>query len=165
MILSLPGVSASEERQIDDTLNWIHGKHTIALGGQMRWTEFNIFQLPAQEGVFNFSGQFTENPSTGDGGNTMADMLLGLPIFATYDTLVKIRNRQRVPALFIQDDYKVSKTLTLNLGLRYDYFSPIVSSNNEQANFDYQTGQLIVAGQDGTRAVSLSLIIRTFHHE
>ena len=144
-----PGVSASEERQIDDTLNWIHGKHTIALGGQMRWTEFNIFQLPAQEGVFNFSGQFTENPSTGDGGNTMADMLLGLPIFATYDTLVKIRNRQRVPALFIQDDYKVSKTLTLNLGLRYDYFSPIVSSNNEQANFDYQTGQLIVAGQDG----------------
>jgi hypothetical protein len=144
-----PTISGTEERQIDDTLNWIRGKHTIALGGQMRWSEFNIFQLPAQNGVFNFSGQFTQDPSSGDGGNALADMLLGLPIFATYDTVVKIRNRQHVPAVFIQDDYKVSKTLTLNLGLRYDYFSPIVSANDEQSNFDYQTGQLIVAGQNG----------------
>jgi len=144
-----PTIDASEERQITDVVNIVHGKQSIAVGGEIRWSEFNIFQEPAPSGAFSFSGQFTQNPLDGSGGNSIADMLLGLPITSTIDTFVKVRNRQHVPSGFLQDDYRITRTLTLNLGVRYDYFSPVVSANDEQSNFDYDTGQLIVANVDG----------------
>jgi hypothetical protein len=133
-------ILSSEERQITDVINLIRGKHTIAVGGEVRWSQYNIFQVPAPNGSFSFSGQFTQDPSTQDGGNGLADELLGLPLQSDIDTQVLVRNRQYVLYGYMQDDYKVSSSLTLNLGVRYDYFSPTVSTNNQQSNFDYQTG-------------------------
>jgi len=144
-----PTILSSEERQITDVLNLVRGKHTIAVGGEIRWSQFNIFQVPAPNGSFSFTGQFTQNPNDGDGGQPLADELLGLPVSSTITTLMKLHNRQYTPSLFIQDDFKVSDRLTLNLGARYDYFSPFVERNDHQSNFDYSTGSLIVAGQDG----------------
>jgi hypothetical protein len=144
-----PTILTSEERQITDVLNLVRGKQTIAVGGELRWTEYNIFQVPAPNGSFSFSGQFTQNPADGTGGDGLADALLGLPLTSTINTQVEVQNRQFVPSAYIQDDYKYSHSLTLNLGVRYDYFSPIVAKHNQQANFDYETGQLVVAGQDG----------------
>jgi hypothetical protein len=144
-----PTIDRSEERQITDVVNIVRGKQTIAVGGEIRWSEFNIFQERAPSGSFNFSGQFTQNPLDGSGGNSIADALLGLPITSTIDTFVTVRNRQHVLSGFLQDDYRITRTLTLNLGVRYDYVSPIVSANNQQSNFDYQTGQLIVAEVNG----------------
>jgi hypothetical protein len=144
-----PTLLSSEERQITDVVNLLRGNHTIAIGAEMRWSQYNIFQVPAPNGSFSFSGQFTQNPLDSSGGDGLADELLGLPINSTIDTLINVRNRQYVPSAFIQDDYRAKSNLTLNLGLRYDYFSPIVSVNNQQSNFDYATGQLIVAGQNG----------------
>ncbi len=144
-----PTLLASEERQVTDVLNLVRGNHTIAIGGEMRWSEYNIFQLAAPNGQFSFSGQFTQNPSDATGGDGLADELLGLPVVSTIDTQVKVRNRQYVPSAFIQDDFRASSKLTLNLGVRYDYFSPIVSANDQQSNFDYGTGQLVVAGKNG----------------
>jgi hypothetical protein len=145
----LPTKVQSEERQISDTLNIIHGKQTIAIGAEIRWSQYNIFQLPQPNGAFTFTGQFTQDPSSGDGGDGLADVLLGLPQSSTINTQVKVRNRQYVPSAFFQDDYKVSQKLVLNLGVRYAYFSPTVSLNDQQSNFDYKTGQLVVAGQNG----------------
>jgi len=76
-------------------------------------------------------------------------MLLGLPISARISTVIAMYNRQHVPAVFAQDDWKVNRHLTLNLGIRYDYFSPIREAHNRQSNFDYATGTLIQAGQNG----------------
>jgi hypothetical protein len=76
-------------------------------------------------------------------------MLLGLPISANISTVIGMGNRQHVPSLFVQDDWKVNRRLTLNLGLRYDYFSPIVEAHDRQSNFNYATGTLVVAGQNG----------------
>jgi hypothetical protein len=143
-----PTILASQERQLNDVLTLVRGAHTIKLGGEIRWSEFNISQEAAPRGQFSFSGQFTQSAS-GDGGSTLADMLLGLPIRAGISTVIELGNRQHVPALFAQDDWKVNRRLTLNLGLRYDYFSPIVEVNNRQSNFDYITGTLIQAAQNG----------------
>ncbi|MFL6350705.1 MAG: TonB-dependent receptor domain-containing protein [Bryobacteraceae bacterium] len=144
-----PTILSTQERQITDVLNLVRGGHTIKLGGEIRWSQFNIFQLPAPNGSFSFTGQFTQNPSDGNGGSSIADELLGLPTSSTISSLLDLGNRQHVPSAFVQDDYKVNRHLTLNLGVRYDYFSPLVEVNNKQSNFDYRTAQLIVANRNG----------------
>jgi hypothetical protein len=141
-----PTYLATEEREVSDAISIEHGKHSMVTGFEMRWSEFNIFQVPNPDGYLNFDGSFTTDPATGDGGDPLADGLLGLTIVAIYDTQVEVQNRQHVPSAFFQDDWRVSPTLTLNLGLRYDYFSPIVGKHNVQGNFNYATGQLVIAG-------------------
>jgi hypothetical protein len=143
--LFAPTFLTPEERQIRDTLNLVRGRHTIRVGGEFRWSEFNLFQLEAPRGYFTFTGQYTNNPVNSSGGNGLADMLVGIPLVSQIDTLVYLGNRQHVPSLFVQDDFKLSHNLTLNLGLRYEYYSPLVDVHNHLANFNYSTGQLLVA--------------------
>ncbi|MGI8961291.1 MAG: carboxypeptidase regulatory-like domain-containing protein [Bryobacteraceae bacterium] len=144
-----PTILSTQERQITDVLNLVRSGHTIKVGAEIRWSQFNIFQLAAPNGSFTFTGQFTQNPSDGSGGSSIADELLGLPTTSTISSLLDLGNRQHVPSAFIQDDYKVNRHLTVNLGVRYDYFSPLIEVNNKQSNFDYQTAQLIVANRNG----------------
>jgi hypothetical protein len=146
-----PTFSTSQEFQYGDTLNIIHGKHSIKLGPQVRFSQFNLFQVGQPRGRFSFSGEFTaDDPSSGDGsGVGLADMLLGDPSTSVISTLTYFGNRQKTYGAFVQDDYKLSSSLTLNLGLRYDYTTPITEAHNRQSNFDFATGQLVVAGQNG----------------
>ncbi len=53
----------TEERQVTDALSIVRGKHSMVMGFEMRWSEFNIFQVPDPNGSLNFSGQFTQNPA------------------------------------------------------------------------------------------------------
>ncbi len=149
-----PTTSTSQEFQYGDTLNVVHGKHSLKMGPQVRFSQFNLFQIGQPRGAFSFSGEYTsDSPSSGDGtGNALADMLLGLPTSSTISTLTYFGNRQHTYGAFIQDDYKISPTLTLNLGLRYDYTSPLAEAHNQQSNFDFATAQLVVAGQNGASA-------------
>ena len=143
-----PTILASQERQLSDVLTLVRGAHTFKLGGEVRWSQFNISQEAAPRGQFNFNGKFTQHGVQG-AGSSLADMLLGLANSSGISTVIELGNRQHVPALFIQDDWKVTHRLTINLGLRYDYFSPIVEVNNKQSNFDYATGTLIQAATNG----------------
>ena len=76
-----PTTSTSQEFQYGDTLSIVHGKHSLKIGPQLRWSQFNLFQIGQPRGAFSFSGEFTaDSPTSGDGsGNGLADMLLGLP--------------------------------------------------------------------------------------
>ncbi len=148
--LYTPTKMTSQDIQINDTLSWVRGKHVIKLGPQFRFDQFNLLQLGQPRGDLEFSGQFTNDPSNQDStGNSMADMLLGLPIEARISTVTVVRNRQHVFGAFVQDTYKATQKLTLDLGVRYDYATPPYDAHNQASNFDYKTGQIITAGTSG----------------
>jgi hypothetical protein len=145
-----PTVSTSQEIQYGDTLSIIHGRHSLKIGAQFHRSAFNLLQLGSPRGRFRFTGQFTSSADDPDGGgNPLADALLGIPARANISIGGTFHNRQNTYGGFIQDDYKLNSKLTLNLGLRYDYTSPIYDAHDQMANLDFATGQLVLAGQNG----------------
>ncbi|MGA8443372.1 MAG: TonB-dependent receptor, partial [Candidatus Sulfotelmatobacter sp.] len=149
--LYTPTKSTSQDVQINDTLSYVHGKHFLKMGPQFRFDQFNLLQLGQPRGNISFSGQFTAvDPGNPQGsGNAIADMLLGDPIVAKISTVTFVDDRQHTYGAFVEDTYKALPNLTLDLGLRYDYATPLYVANNRESNFDYTTGKIIPAGTQG----------------
>ncbi|MBL8211119.1 MAG: TonB-dependent receptor [Bryobacterales bacterium] len=108
-----------------DTFTWIKDKHTIKTGFLYSYeikfepTNTNVF------GAFAFDGRFTRQPGVATGGDAFADMLLGrASAYDETDTVAFNDNRRNSFEIFIDDSWKVSRKLTLNLGVRYSYFPP-----------------------------------------
>lgn len=122
----IPELSADNTYQLADSVSWIRGKHTIKLGVDYRKYQRNFYQSQAAFGQFNFNGQFT-TANTSDGGQYgLPDLLLGVPDYREQDGLAyKDHTRFFEFGGFVQDDFRVSSKLTLNLGLRYDLMSPV----------------------------------------
>jgi Carboxypeptidase regulatory-like domain/TonB dependent receptor len=136
----IPELSADNTYQIADSLSWVKGKHTIKVGVDYRKYQRNFFQSQAAFGQFQFSGQLTQDLTGVDpngGGNALADLLLGLPVYREQDGL-EYKDDTRFFELgeFAQDDIRVNNKLTVNVGLRYDIFSPI---GGKVGNFDLNT--------------------------
>lgn len=102
--------------QVSNILRWFRGRHSLSLGGEFEWTQMFNRGSSANQGVFSFDGHAT--------GNAFADFLLGKPISldqaSPYERLVKGWDWYA----FVQDDFRVSNNLSVNLGLRYQYFQP-----------------------------------------
>ena len=137
----VPELAVDNTRQIADTVSWVRGKHALKFGGDFRYLNRNFFQAQAPFGLFNVSGQFTSNLQTNTGGNAIADILLGLPASRSQDSLsTRDRTNQKEIDAFFQDDWRVTHNLTLNLGLRYEIFSPV---GGHVGNFDLNTGKVV----------------------
>jgi hypothetical protein len=146
-----PTTVISESFQLNDTISWIHGKHMIKVGPQFRWDQFNMEQIAQPRGRMSFSGQYTAvDPNNQmDSGNSIADMLLGLPVTSVISTVTFFHNRQHTYGAFVEDSYKVLPNLTMDLGLRYDYATPVYDANGRASNFDYTKGIIVPAGTAG----------------
>ena len=137
----IPELVADNTFQIADSGILVHGRHSMKFGVDFRRMQRNFYQSQAPAGQFTFTGQFTQNQANGDGGNTIADLLLGLPIYREQDGLAgKDPTRYWELGEFIQDDYRVTDRLTLNLGFRYDVFSPV---GGKVGNFDLARAVLV----------------------
>jgi hypothetical protein len=132
--------TASDVSSVSETLHKTIGSHAIKFGGEVRVMRDNYIAPTSSFGNFDFNKGFTQaDPRRGDAasGNAFASFLLGypaggfVPINATY-------NYQHLYyGLFFQDDWRVNRKLTLNLGLRWDYESPITERYNQvNAGFD-----------------------------
>jgi hypothetical protein len=133
-----------------DHLTVIIGRHSLKMGFDHRRTQFNLGQGSSPRGSFAFNGVFTQNPAGRTGtGNPFGDFLLGYPDGASIGTNVRAGIRVRNYSSFIQDDWKVSAKLTLNIGVRYEYTTPVVEAANRMANFDIATNQVVLA-KDGS---------------
>jgi hypothetical protein len=148
--LYTPTRSTSQDIQINDSLNWVHGKHLIKAGPQVRFDQFNLVQIGQPRGNLSFSGQFTSDSGQLDGsGNSLADMLVGIPVSAAISTVTYFGNRQHTYGGFVEDNYKATSQLTFDLGLRWDYATPVYEAHDHASNFDYTKGVVIPAGTRG----------------
>lgn len=126
----------------EDSLTWTHGKHVVHAGFEFFHYIMNDV-YPGNEGVaggFSFTGQFTGNGGT-TGGNGVADFLLGLPADVMEGTPLNFHLRNSLFGAFVQDNWRVTSHLTLNIGLRYELTTPRGDSNaSHNVNFDALSG-------------------------
>ncbi len=128
--------------QLNYNISWFLGKHSLNLGSQYKRIQFNPVIASSKRGQFTFTTTYT--------GNAFADFLLGLPANARVgsgSSQVYLRGNEWQG--FVQDDVKVSKRLTVNLGVRYEYASPLSEKFNRWATLDIQNRRVIVASEGG----------------
>jgi hypothetical protein len=136
--------------QVADTLTWVKGRHSLKFGVDFRRQQRNFFQLSNPRGYFNFAGGYTDDLTTANGGNGLADLLFGVPISNEQDFLAGLYpTRYWDLAEFVQDDFQVTHAFTINIGLRYELTSP---ANGQVGNFDLN--RAIVVTSYGANAVT-----------
>jgi hypothetical protein len=135
---------------IGDTVAWFHGKHNLRFGGDYRrmWTVLRSNTDP--RGTFVFTGALTAAQSAGGPvagtGYDFADFLLGLP----QQTSIQFSPNAYYFAangwdLYVMDDWRVRGNLTLDFGLRYEYFGPYTEAHDRLVNLDAAPGFTAVA--------------------
>ncbi|HEX8474357.1 MAG TPA: TonB-dependent receptor [Pyrinomonadaceae bacterium] len=124
-----------------DGVSWTRGNHTWKVGFQSVYFQLNYLQSQLARGRFVFSGAFTSDPtSTSPTGDPFADFLLGFPQTTTRSVgEAQAYLRQRTYGGYVQDDWRINNRLTVNLGLRYEYFSPFTEARGNMFNLDFST--------------------------
>jgi Carboxypeptidase regulatory-like domain len=126
------------------------GRHAFKFGFDFRWERLDVIQPPNPTGVFQFSQLFTNQSGTQGTGDSLASFLLGQVQQFSIDLQDKvIRPRAHIQEYFAQDDWKATRRLTLNAGLRWTLNFPSTEVANQGAVFNLQTQQLDDLGSDG----------------
>jgi hypothetical protein len=145
----LPSDEISQTLQITDDFTKIYGKHSFKMGLEYQHVKFSTLQPAWSRGDFDYNGQYTDVVDNNTSTTGIAQFLLP-PAPATVanginysggadgvyaSNINKTYDAKTYLASYFQDDWKMSSKLTLNLGLRWDYFGPINETNGGQANF------------------------------
>ena len=139
-----PKFQHTRQYEFLNTLSWLKGDHQFKFGIDILAPMKNEYMdVPGMRGDLRFRNTFT--------GNAVGDFLLGYVSDSLLTTPYVVDQRHWATSFFVQDDWKLSSKLSLNLGLRYDFITPALEAENRQANFDPSTGTLVNA-KDGSLA-------------
>ena len=136
-----------------DTLSWQVGRHSLKFGGSYRnfiWPMWGFFQ---NRGYYQFTNGFTTRTATNDGtGSALASFLLGLPAVKQRQAgIPQMQLRQWYADAFVQDSFQLTRNTTIQLGLRYEYMSPLKDIRYANTNLVFKDGVpfVFIGGQQG----------------
>jgi hypothetical protein len=139
-----------------DTFSWQHGKHSLKFGASYSkyiWPMWGFFQ---NRGYYQFTNGYTTDNGTNDGtGAALATFLLGLPAVKQRQAgIPQMQLRQWYAAGFAQDSFRVTRTTTVELGLRYEFMDPLVDIRYTNTNLIFLNGfgsapSVFIGGQNG----------------
>jgi len=150
---SVPRGRTSQTYQILDNFTWLRGRHTVKFGGEFRRAAIENFNDNLERGIFSFSPSGLDPDPVVD---VLANFYLGGPNFDAF-VLALTGDTHRTTynngmSFFAQDDFRVRPNLTLNLGLRWEYFGPLSEKNNLLSNLAAD-GTLAMVGSHGLDGV------------
>jgi len=142
--------------QFSDNVSLTHGKLTLLAGGQFIHEKFKQITDFGSNPSFSFSQGYSARLASGanDGGFGLADFLLGEPFSVTAasgDSSQYLHTNYY--GVYSQNNWKVTQSLTLNLGVRYEFARTPIESRNHSIYFDIPTGKFLYAGQDIGRSI------------
>ena len=149
----------SNSYQVTDNLTKVWGLHTFTFGEDFRRLQASLTNSDANKnGDFTYISDYTSsctlqpNCSNPSGGNQFASFLLGMPSSTDRGYVAtQPATRATLLGVYVQDQYRIKRNLTLNLALRWDLITAAIDKNNKQSNFNTTTGVLEFA-TDGNRA-------------
>jgi outer membrane receptor protein involved in Fe transport len=149
----VPVFNTNDVFQAGASVTHQRGAHNIKYGVDVRKRHLVKSQSGFPRGQFTFNPTLTVdnplNPSIGT-GNAVASLLLGYPFLVSRDlNFYDHRYRFAETGAYVQDDWRLRQWLTLNLGIRHDYYSPVTEADDNLTNIDLAAGRIIQAGQDG----------------
>jgi Carboxypeptidase regulatory-like domain/TonB dependent receptor-like, beta-barrel len=142
---SQPQFQTPRSLNIRESLSWSRGAHAVKFGAELLNVETGIRDIGSLLGQFDFEGRFSGN--NGRWENAVADLLLGFPRRYQQDSNTTFKIYQHMLFGFVQDDWRVSPNLTVNLGLRYEFATPPRERDFKWANFDPTAGKFITAAK------------------
>ena len=128
---------------IADNWIWTRSKHMLAFGGEWMWIRPNTQAALGGRGSLGFSGVFTQLPTSRSAtGEGLADMLLGFANSVSTGTTLRSEERGQYFAGYVNDQWTMSPNFTLNMGVRYEFQTPFIDTQNRMANFVMDPGPL-----------------------
>lgn len=147
----LPVNPAQIHYQLENTLSWVAGRHSLKSGYRFILRKPSPFINGNTRSSITIGRNLTNNPVNNRDGSGFATMLLGYTTAGSRAFLTDgydFTNHEH--SLFVQDDWKVSSSVTVNAGVRYEVYVPDTEGKNLLPNFDVDTLRLVYAGEDGT---------------
>ena len=133
-----------------DNLNITRGSHTLKIGGDLRRYRYEVLKGAPFYGETVYGSIFTSSSDRAGSGAPLADFLLGyISTIQGTQMLDWGRHRWIYSGMYFQDDWKVSRRLTLNVGLRYELFTQPVDARDRGSLFDLKRGFFQLPGKDG----------------
>lgn len=148
--------------QLSDTVTWLRDNHTIKFGGTVMRRELGQQRTQFGKGFYFFRDALGFAP--GFSGYEVADILVGTTDFTATGVPGYVPRNviHWENAVFVQDDWRVNPNLTLNLGLRWDIFTPYYEEDDQLANYDPVTGRLVLADQGGASRSTIDTDMNNF---
>src|SRR5216684_3668762 len=152
----LPSDEVTSTIQLTDDVTKIYGKHTFKMGIEYQHVKFSTLQPPWSRGEFDFNGNYTDIPNKANGNTGIANFLLtpaaaanggsvgflGGPTQIYLSNISLTDNGKNYYGVYGNDDIKLTRKLTVNLGLRWDFFGLVYEHHGNQANFIPSGGPL-----------------------